>query len=142
MAVIRRSALVRLSAAAMFDLVNDVRSYPRWFDWCRAGEVLSVSEAEMLARLTVRVAGVETAFTTRNTLARPAQIDLALEQGPFRHLRGVWTFSALAEDACKVGLAMDFEPAGRWLGSTLAMGFERVADRMVDDFCRVALRQP
>ncbi|PKM02367.1 MAG: ubiquinone-binding protein, partial [Gammaproteobacteria bacterium HGW-Gammaproteobacteria-7] len=34
MAVIRRSALVRLPSVAMFDLVNDVTGYARRFDWC------------------------------------------------------------------------------------------------------------
>ena len=35
---------------------------------------------------------------------------------------------------------MDFEVAGKVLGSALAIGFQGVADRMVDDFCREADR--
>ncbi len=139
MTTIRRSALVRHSAERMFDLVNDVAAYPDRFEWCLASRVLAVSESEMLARLELRIAGMRTAFVTRNALCRPERIGLALEEGPFRSLRGAWSFMALSEEACKVMLEMDFEPSGRLLGSTLALGFERVADRMVRDFCRAAI---
>lgn len=141
MAVIQRSAIVRQSVWRMFDLVNDVAGYPRRFGWCERTQVLSVSDTQMLARLELRVAGMRTSFVTRNALTRPERIELALEEGPFQHLRGAWSFLALADAACKVSLEMDFQPAGKLLGPTLALGFERVADRMVDDFCKVALRE-
>jgi ribosome-associated toxin RatA of RatAB toxin-antitoxin module len=141
MAVIRRSALVRLPSTAMFDLVNDVTGYARRFEWCESSEVLAASDSEMLARLQLRIAGVSATFSTRNALQRPERIELTLEEGPFRQLRGLWTFSELSDEACKVALEMDFEPAGRLVGSALALGFERVADRMVDDFCRVAMKE-
>lgn len=139
--LIARSALVRRPAERMFDLVNDVAGYPHRFDWCAGAQVLAHSETEMLARLELRIAGMQTAFTTRNALRRPERIGLVLEEGPFRMLGGAWEFRALAADACKVSLRLEFEPAGRWLGSALAAGFTRVADRLVDDFCTVALRE-
>lgn len=140
MTSIQRHALVRHSARRMFDLVNDVAAYPARFLWCESSQVLEVSETHMLARLDLRLAGLRTSFTTRNTLEAPTRIDLQLVEGPFRKLTGAWHFHSLAEDACKVSLAMDFEVAGKVLGSALAIGFQGVADRMVDDFCREADR--
>lgn len=140
MTSIQRHALVRHSARRMFDLVNDVAAYPARFPWCESSQVLEVSETHMLARLDLRLAGLRTSFTTRNTLEAPTRIDLQLVEGPFRKLTGAWHFHSLAEDACKVSLAMDFEVAGKVLGSALAIGFQSVADRMVDDFCREADR--
>ncbi|KFN49982.1 hypothetical protein N790_01050 [Arenimonas malthae CC-JY-1] len=140
MTSIQRHALVRHSARRMFDLVNDVAAYPARFPWCESSQVLEVSETHMLARLDLRLAGLRTSFTTRNTLEAPTRIDLQLVEGPFRKLTGAWHFHSLAEDACKVSLAMDFEVAGKVLGSALAIGFQGVADRMVDDFCREADR--
>ena len=55
-------------------------------------------------------------------------------------LSGAWLFSPLAEDACKVALNLNFETAGRLVGSALAIGFQSLADRMVDDFVREAQR--
>ena len=124
----------------MYGLVNDVAAYPRRFGWCESSEVLEHSESQMLARLGLRVAGLAISFTTRNKLKPPNRIELKLIEGPFRELNGLWVFHTLAEDACKVSLSLDFEVAGKWLGSALAVGFQGLADRLVDDFCREANR--
>ena len=140
MTSIHRHALVRHSARRMYDLVNDVAGYPARFPWCEGSQVLEASDTHMLARLDLRLAGLRTSFTTRNTLEAPTRIQLQLAEGPFRKLTGQWHFHSLAEDACKVSLDLDFEVAGKVLGSALALGFQGLADRMVDDFCREADR--
>lgn len=138
MPVITRSALVEHSAARMFALVNDVAAYPRRFSWCRQAQVLEQSESRLLARLDLGLAGFHIWFTTENQLAPPHQIDMALRDGPFRHLHGCWEFRALAEAACKVTLRLDFEPQNRLLGPAMQLGMQGLADRMVDDFVREA----
>ena len=140
MASIHRHALVRHSAVRMYGLVNDVASYPRRFSWCEDSSVIELSEAHMLARLDLRVAGLGISFTTRNTLRAPTRIALQLVDGPFSEFKGLWVFHTLAEDACKVSLSMDFEVASKLIGSAMAIGFQGLADRMVDDFCREADR--
>lgn len=138
MTSIHRHALVRHSAARMYGLVNAVAAYPRRFSWCESSEVVEQSDAHMLARLDLRVGGLRTSFTTRNTLSPPNRIELRLVEGPFRQLSGLWVFHTLSEDACKVSLSLDFEMAGKLVGSALALGFQGLADRLVDDFCREA----
>lgn len=138
MTSIHRHALVRHSALRMYTLVNDVASYPQRFSWCEDSEVLEESDTRMLARLDLTFAGLRTSFTTENTLVAPTRIELRLVEGPFKALKGSWQFHSLAEDACKVSLNLDFEVAGMFLGSALAIGFQGLADRMVDDFCREA----
>lgn len=140
MTSIHRHALVRHSAARMYGLVNDVGSYPRRFSWCEDSDVLEQSDEHMLARLDLRFAGLRTTFTTRNALSPPNRIELRLAEGPFRALSGSWVFHSLAEDACKVSLTLEFEMAGKLVGSALAIGFQGLADRLVDDFCREADR--
>jgi len=135
-----RSALVRSSAQTMFDLVNSIERYPEWFSWCEGASVLSSDESEVIARLQLRLAGLRTEFTTRNTLEPGRSIRLSLVDGPFKALSGQWEFTALAEQVCKVALTLDFEVAGRWVGSALASAFSGLADRMVDDFVREARR--
>lgn len=140
MPVIQRSALVEHSAARMFSLVNDVAAYPRRFDWCEAAQVLESGEARLVARLDLGMAGLRTWFTTENTLSPPHHIDMVLRDGPFRKLTGRWQFHALDESACKVTLTLDFEPSSKLLGPAFVLGFQSLADRMVDDFVRVADR--
>ena len=116
---IRRSALVGHAAARMYALVNDVHAYPRRFAWCDGAQVLEEGPHRMVARL-----------------------DLRLVDGPFRALSGRWEFHALDESACKVTLTLAFEPMSRLLAPAMAIGFQALADRMVDDFVRVADRDP
>ena len=141
MPTIRRSALVEHSAARMFALVNDVAAYPRRFDWCHAAQVLEEGEARMVARLDLGLGALKTWVTTENTLSPPHHIDLKLVDGPFRRLGGRWEFLALDESACKVTLTLDFEPSVKLLSPAFSIGFQALADRMVDDFVRVADRE-
>jgi len=137
---IRRSALVEHSAARMFDLVNDIGAYPRRFDWCKDAQLIESGAERQVARLDLGLGGLSTWFTTENTLDRPHRIDMNLVDGPFRKLHGRWEFHALDECACKVTLVLEFDPSNRLLGPAIALGFQGLADRMVDDFVRVADR--
>ncbi|WFC43665.1 type II toxin-antitoxin system RatA family toxin [Pseudoxanthomonas sp. SE1] len=140
MHTIRRSALVEHSATRMFDLVNDVAAYPRRFDWCSAARLIEQDENRLVARLDLGLGSLSTWFTTENTLDRPHRIDMNLVDGPFRKLHGRWDFHALDESACKVTLTLEFEPSSRLLAPAMAIGFQALADRMVDDFVRAADR--
>jgi len=140
MQTIRRSALVDHSAARMFDLVNDVSAYPRRFDWCSGADVIESEPDRVVARLDLGLGSLRTWFTTENALDRPHRIDMNLVDGPFRKLHGRWEFHALDESACKVTLTLELEPSNRLLGPALALGFQGLADRMVNDFVRVADR--
>lgn len=135
---ISRSALVRYTPRQMFDLVNDVEAYPSRFRWCSAAQVLERDETGITARLDLRLAGLVQSFTTRNLNLPPDRIQMRFVDGPFKTLEGVWTFQALGEAGSKVALTLDFEFANRLAGAALRLGFQGLADRMVDDFCRVA----
>ncbi len=124
----------------MFALVNDVEAYPRRFDWCSASRIMEPGEDRMVVRLDLGLGRLSTWFVTENTLSPPHHIDLKLVDGPFRKLEGRWEFHALDESACKVTLTLTFQSAIRLLGPAMAVGFQSLADRMVDDFIRVADR--
>ena len=137
---IRRSAIVRYKPVQMYDLVNDVAAYPRRFGWCSAAQVLAQSEGELTARLELRIAGMTQAFTTCNALAPPSRIGMRLVDGPLHHLSGVWDFVALGEQGCKVALELDFDYSGKIMAPVVRLGFQKLADRLVDEFCAEALR--
>lgn len=137
---IRRSALVKYSPRQMFDLVNDVQAYPDRFNWCVGAEILEQDSDSRVARLDLRFAGFRHSFTTRNRVTPPERMTVSLVEGPLRTLEGLWTFTPAGEDGCKVHLKLDFEYAGRIGGMALKLGFQKLANRMVDDFCREARR--
>ncbi|MFT3789619.1 MAG: type II toxin-antitoxin system RatA family toxin [Rudaea sp.] len=137
---IRRSAIVRHSCARMFDLVNEVEAYPRRFDWCAGARVLAREADALIARLDLRLGAMTQSFTTRNTLEPPRRIAMQLVEGPFRALQGAWTFVPLGDAGCKIALALDFDYSGL-MSPVLRAGFQKLADRMVDEFCREADRE-
>lgn len=130
--------LIARPVLPVFDLINEVEGYPAQFDWCRDARVLERDGEDLVARLDLHYGGFNSAFTTRNRVSRPERIELQLVEGPFSELRGSWSFTALGKAGCRIELELDFDFAGRWIGSALAMGFQGLADRMVEDFSRAA----
>ncbi len=135
---IERSALVLHSAQSMFNLVNDVVRYPEFLPWCIDSNLVSDSETELVAGLTISKGGIKQSFTTRNKKQSPQWMSMELIDGPFKKLNGMFTFKALSGDACKVILELDFEVAGKILGLTLTPVFKQAANTMVDAFVKRA----
>ncbi len=140
MTTIQRSALVPYPAQTMFDLVNSIEDYPQFMDGCVGATVLERSNEYVEARLDLAKAGMRYSFTTRNRLAPPERIELALVEGPFEAFQGTWTFQALGEHACKISLHLQFELSGRLLNFAARKMFDSVANQMVDALVRRAHR--
>jgi ribosome-associated toxin RatA of RatAB toxin-antitoxin module len=138
MPTVNRSALVRHSAQAMFDLVNDFESYPEFLPGCRRARLIEQDREHLVGELTLAKAGVEQSFTTRNDLYEPERIELSLVQGPFKRLNGQWLFTPMGEHACKVSLEMNFEFSNRLLGMAFGKLFSQVAGQLVDSFTQRA----
>ena len=66
-----------------------------------------IDPATVVARLDLRFAGLSATFATRNVHQPGARIDLSLVEGPFRSLQGAWTFDALGEAGCRIGLRLE-----------------------------------
>jgi ribosome-associated toxin RatA of RatAB toxin-antitoxin module len=135
---IQRSALLPYPAQALFDLVNDVASYPDFLPWCSSSEVLEANETYMRASLEVAKAGLSQRFVTANTLEPGKSIQLNLVEGPFSQLNGHWEFKALGDKACKISLDLTFDYAGPLVRATLGPLFNQAANTMVDAFCQRA----
>ncbi|RDH45802.1 type II toxin-antitoxin system RatA family toxin [Zooshikella ganghwensis] len=138
MAVINRSALVMYSARAMFDLINDIESYPHFLPWCVGAKVHSRRSDLVEASLDVAKGGIRHSFTTRNLLSAGESIEMELVQGPFSKLKGKWHFKTLADNACKVELDLTFTLSGKVLEKTLGALLVSAASSMVDAFCQRA----
>jgi ribosome-associated toxin RatA of RatAB toxin-antitoxin module len=135
---IARTALVTHSALDMYKLVEGVPSYPQFLSWCTDAVVHEQSSDLQKATLTVLVAGIKKHFTTINTLILGECVEMKLLKGPFKNLHGYWRFAQLGDDGCKISLELDFEMSTGLVSSMFAKGFGKVADRLVDDFCKRA----
>ena len=134
MATVKKNSLVRYPAHLMYDLVEDVESYPKFLPWCSGSRILHRSGNIVEAELEISKAGIHKSFATRNTLLAPGEIRISLLEGPFEHLEGVWTFTPLRPDASKIELDLEFEMSGKL--ATLAFGtlFNQICNTMVEAF--------
>ncbi|BAU57434.1 putative oligoketide cyclase/lipid transport protein [Halorhodospira halochloris] len=138
MPTISRSAVVPYTTEEIYDLVNDVASYPEFIPWCKRCEIISTSEHSTRARMTFAKSGVEKSLVTENTHERGKSIDLRLVDGPFRHLRGHWRFYDLGDGNSKVTLEMDFEFSNRLVAYAFGKFFTQLSGRLVDAFVQRA----
>lgn len=138
MAHVHKSALVPHSAAEMYDLVNDFLAYPDFLPWCESTRLISRTETELCGEIVVARVGIRQAFSTCNTLYENERVDIELKDGPFRKLTGGWRFTPLREDASKVELELDFEFSGKLIDKAFGAVFERIANSLVDSFCKRA----
>lgn len=135
---VHRSAIVPFSAEAMFDLVADVESYPRFLPGCSGGRIESRDGEAVVASIALARGPLQTEFRTRNRLERPRCITMALEDGPFQDLQGTWEFTPLGTDGSKVALNIRFAFANRVADLLLGPPFEALCNELVDAFVRRA----
>lgn len=135
---VKRSALVPHSAKEMFELVDDVAAYPEFLPWCNDADVKSRTDETVIATLELHKGSISKHFTTRNTLHRFDAIDMALIDGPFRHLEGGWHFRDIADDGCEVSLELEFEFDNRLVDMMFGRYFEDTLKALVDAFTQRA----
>lgn len=138
MTSIHRSALLPFSSKQLFVLVNDIEAYPHYMDGCVGAAILQVDGDHVEARLDLARGGISHSFTTRNELVPYETIRLTLKDGPFEQFAGAWRFQALAEQACKVSLDLEFSFRGGLLSAAAAKLFDRVTGNLVDAVVRRA----
>lgn len=141
MASILRSALVNYSAEQVFDVVNDVESYPQFLPGCAGSSVFESSDELMRAELRLGRAGVSLKFITLNRLKRPEYIKLTLDHGPFSTFSGEWLFKPLGDSACKVSFQLDFRMKNPLLGKAMGTMMAKVSNDMVDAVTRELKRR-
>jgi len=134
MTVVQKSALVKFSAKQMFDLVNDIESYPKFLPWCSASRILKREGDIIEAELTISKGGFKKTFSTRNTIDQGGKITVSLLEGPFTYLEGVWTFMPLREDASKISLDLEFEMPGVLASLAFGTVFNQICNTMIASF--------
>lgn len=135
MSVVHRHALMPYSARTMFDIVNDVATYPEFLPWCGDTKISCETEHAMQASVLMKKGKLNHWFTTSNKMISGEKIEITLIDGPFKSLDGVWEFIAFDETSSKVKLVLNFEFSSGITAILLSPIFTQIANSMVDSFC-------
>jgi ribosome-associated toxin RatA of RatAB toxin-antitoxin module len=140
MALVERSALVGYPAQSMYGLVDDVEHYPEFLPWCGDTHV-ELRDGELTrASIVIDYHGIKQSFKTENRTRPPESIEIRLVSGPFRQLDGLWRFTPLSPEACKIELRLHYEFSSRLLEKLVGPVFKHIANTLLDAFLSRAER--
>jgi ribosome-associated toxin RatA of RatAB toxin-antitoxin module len=134
MAIVEKSVLVPHSAEQMFNLVDRVEEYPDFLPWCGGAGVVALEGNTVHATVHIDYHHIRQHFTTENQRTPPTKIEMTLQDGPFRHLDGSWTFIPLNEAACKIEFRLHYEFSSKLLEKLVGPVFHYIANSFVDAF--------
>lgn len=135
---VERSVLVAYSAGQMYALVAGLENYPDFLPWCESAHLDARETDEVTATIHLNYHGVRQQFTTRNKQIPVSSISMKLIRGPFRTLDGLWRFTMLAENACKIEFSLEYEFSSKFLEKLLGPVFNQIASTFVDAFVKRA----
>jgi len=135
---VSRSAIVEHPAEALYALIEDIESYPRFLPWCRGASVQLRTEERTIATLSVGLRGIRQSFTTENRNTPGRAIEMHLIEGPFKQFTANWRLTPLGAHAARVEFSMAYEFSSRVLARMLEPLFGQIANTMVDAFVRRA----
>ncbi|MAL08961.1 MAG: ubiquinone-binding protein [Maricaulis sp.] len=137
---------VRHRPEDVFELVSDVRRYPKFIKYLSA---LRVKDEEnfgdvtrLVAEAVARYRFVSEKFTTAVTsdpTARTVEVDLI--EGPFNTLRNGWRFEELDDGSTLLSFEIEFEFSNPLLQMLLSANKEKAVHFLIDAFCAEADRR-
>lgn len=129
--------ILRYTPEQLFDMVADVRRYPEFLPWCVGARIVSQTESEQIADLTIGFKMFRETFRSRVTLERPHHVHVEYLTGPFRYLNNHWRFKPVA-GGTEVDFFVDFEFRSRLLQVVIGTVFNEAVSMMVRAFERRA----
>jgi coenzyme Q-binding protein COQ10 len=121
----------------LFEMVADVRRYPEFLPWCVSARIVSRTEDELIADLTIGFKMFRETFRSQVTLERPHHVHVRYLTGPFRYLNNHWRFTPV-EAGTEVDFFVDFEFKSRLLQAVIGTVFNEAVRLMVRAFERRA----
>ncbi len=118
----------------LYDLVADIEKYPEFLPWCAAARVLSRSETEIIADLSVGYTFFRETFRSRVHLTPKTRIEVEYITGPFHYLNNHWIFKESSEKGTYIDFFIDFEFRNALFQKATQRIFESAFDKMLMAF--------
>lgn len=138
---VSKSVIVPHTPEKMFNLVNDIKSYPHYLPWCTASEIKDAKDNEIIAAVYLEYLKVKMHFITRNINTPFSKIDMHLVDGPFKHLTGTWVFTPLGETGSKIDFNLEYKFSNVILEKIIGPVFSFISKNIVDCFIKEANKQ-
>ena len=118
----------------LYDLVADIEKYPEFLPWCLAVRILSKSETEILADLSVGYKFFRETFRSRVHLIPKTRIDVEYITGPFHYLNNHWVFKEGPSSGTHIDFFIDFQFRNTLFQKATQVVFENAFNQMLNAF--------
>ncbi len=129
-----KTQIVPYSQEKMYYLVNNIKDYPLFLNWCEKSKIIMQSDVQIIASLSINKSKFRQTFTTINNLEKYQKITMNLKDGPFKTLFGEWSFNKINDSKCKVSLKLTFSFNNKLMDFTIAPVFSQIANSQLDAF--------
>jgi len=131
--------IVPYSAKEMFDLVSDVKSYPKFLPWCIDSNVYDIDNLNMKADLIVGNNHFKEKFTSIIIMEKNKSIIVKYGGGALSHLTNEWHFKSLEnEGKCEISFFVDFKLKSKILNIMMEIFFQNAFNKMMSAFVKRA----
>lgn len=137
---ISTSRIVPYTCEEMYNLVNDIETYPEFLPWCQNSIVHECDDNEVKATLVLSAKGFTQSLTTHNLMQKNKMIEMKLVEGPLKHLESFWRFEDVSDNPneskpqCHIFFDMEFEFSNRFIRMALEPFFDSVSNTIVNSF--------
>ncbi len=135
---IKKTVIVPFTPKQMFEIVNDIETYPNYLPWCSSTKIQDQTEDLLVGSIYLEYLKVKTHFTTRNKNTPYSHIDVQLVDGPFKELSGTWNFKALGENGCKIEFSLNYKFTNSLFEKIIGPVFEYITKNIVECFIKEA----
>ena len=135
---IKKSVIVSSTPEKMFNLVSDIAHYSKYLPWCTKSEIKDEYDNIVVGAIYLEYLKIKTHFVTKNINTPNSKIEMELVEGPFNFLNGLWSFTPLGENGCKIDFSLKYKFASGIIEKVIGPVFSYISKNIVDCFVKQA----
>lgn len=136
MSSFKDTRILPYEAELINDIVLDVEKYPEFLPWCSNTKIISKSEKEVIAEMSIGFGLFRESYVSRITTDKTAEgftINVEAISGPFKKLVNFWSIKR-NNNYSEVNFSVDFELKSAILGSVMETFFSIATNKMINAF--------
>ena len=137
---IHKEEEINIDIETIFNLINDIKSYPNYLPWCTKTEVTEESTDIIIGKIFISKSFLSWNFSTRNTIKKNKSISLELIEGPFECLTGEWLFSSINEFNTRVSLDINYKFKSSVIELSIEPIFSSIMNSILKSFVQEAFK--
>ena len=131
---------INIDIETIFNLINDINSYPNYLPWCTKTEVTEKPDHSIIGKIFISKSFINWNFSTKNVIKENESISLELVDGPFEKLNGKWSFSMIDGFNTRVSLEINYKFKSSLIELSIEPIFTSIMNSILKSFIQEAFK--